>query len=77
MIRRAERADAGAVHALIAELGYDGLDRAAFDRGFAEVLSAPGQEVWVAERDASSPRCIHASWVTIPNRMAGRNTLNR
>lgn len=49
MIRRAELSDAAAVHALVGELGYAGLDRAEFDAGFAEVLRAPGQEVWVAE----------------------------
>jgi N-acetylglutamate synthase-like GNAT family acetyltransferase len=50
VIRRGERGDAEAARALVAELGYGGLDADTFAQGFAAVLAEPTQEVWVAER---------------------------
>jgi N-acetylglutamate synthase-like GNAT family acetyltransferase len=51
MIRRARVEDAGELRALVEELGYAGLDPAAFAAGLARVLEAEGQSVWVAETE--------------------------
>ena len=50
-IRRATANDAGAAGSLLRELGYLGIDEAAFVAGFAAVLADPAQSVWLAEGD--------------------------
>jgi GNAT superfamily N-acetyltransferase len=47
-VRPAEGRDAEAVHALLGELGYDGLDVARFASSFARLAEATPPHVWVA-----------------------------
>jgi N-acetylglutamate synthase-like GNAT family acetyltransferase len=48
-LRVARAGDLASVHALIEELGYIGLEREAFARGYSAVLADGAQRIWLAE----------------------------
>jgi N-acetylglutamate synthase-like GNAT family acetyltransferase len=48
-LRLASAGDLAPVHALIEELGYVGIEREAFARGYASVLADGAQRIWLAE----------------------------
>jgi N-acetylglutamate synthase-like GNAT family acetyltransferase len=50
-LRTATLTDADTAHALVRELGYEGIDPATFRRGFEAVLADRSQCVWLAERE--------------------------
>jgi GNAT superfamily N-acetyltransferase len=49
IVRALTHADAGAAHALLVELGYEALDRAAFDAVLERLLAHSEMRAWVAE----------------------------
>lgn len=48
-LRLASASDLTPVHGLIEELGYVGIEREAFARGYASVLADGAQRIWLAE----------------------------
>lgn len=50
-LRLARAGDSEAVHALIEELGYAGIENEDFAHGYAAVLADATQQVWLAERN--------------------------
>ncbi|HEX4446724.1 MAG TPA: GNAT family N-acetyltransferase, partial [Polyangiaceae bacterium] len=48
-LRTATTSDADAAHALLRELGYEGIDPGTFRQGFDAVLADLSQRVWLAE----------------------------
>jgi len=52
IVRALTHADAGAAHALLVELGYEALDRAAFDTVLERLLAHPEMRAWVADDGA-------------------------
>jgi N-acetylglutamate synthase-like GNAT family acetyltransferase len=61
-VRRASTADTESARGLLRELGYAGIDEAAFALGFAAVLADPLQSVWLAEQEGRVVGLMSLSW---------------
>ena len=61
ILRLAGAGDLAYVHSLIEELGYVGVEREVFARGYASVLADGAQSIWLAELRGAVVRLISLS----------------